>query len=71
MTEEQLIQKYSDKIRELNELFDSGMISQDEYEELVKDFTDIESIREDISDEKMKIMAAKIVDAVSKLVKFI
>jgi len=69
MSEDALIKKYEQKVRELNELLDGGMISQDEYEELVQDFTDIESIREDIKDESMKILAAKVVDAISKLVK--
>lgn len=71
MTEEQLIKKYSQKIRELNELLDSGMISQAEYEELVQDFTDIESIRDDIKEEDMKIKAAKIIDAISHLIKIL
>lgn len=71
MTEEQLIKKYSQKIRELNELLDSGMISQAEYEELVQDFTDIETIRDDIKEEDMKIKAAKIIDAISHLIKIL
>ena len=71
MTEEQLITKYSQKVRELNELLDSGMLSPSEYEELVEDFKDIESIREDISDEKNKILAAKIVEAISVLIKVV
>ena len=69
ITEDAIIEHYSQKVRELNELFDNGMLSQDEYEELVKDFTDVEAIREDIKGEKFKIMAAKVVDAVSKLIK--
>ena len=71
MTEEQLIEKYSQKIGELNELLDTGMISQDEYEELVQDFSDIESIRDDIKEEDMKIKAAKIIDAISHLIKIL
>ena len=71
MTEEQLINKYSQKVRELNELLDSGMISQSEYEELVQDFTDIETIRDDIKEEDMKIKAAKIIDAISHLIKIL
>jgi|TARA_B100001939_G_scaffold265806_1_gene233112 hypothetical protein len=71
MTEEQLITKYSQKVRELNELLDSGMISQAEYEELVQDFTDIETIRDDIKEEDMKIKAAKIIDAISHLIKIL
>lgn len=69
MSEDALIKKYEQKVRELNQLLDGGMISESEYEELVQDFTDIESIREDIKDESMKILAAKVVDAISKLVK--
>lgn len=69
MSEDALIKKYEQKVRELNQLLDGGMISEAEYEELVQDFTDIESIREDIKDESMKILAAKVVDAISKLVK--
>jgi hypothetical protein len=45
------------------------MINQAEYEELVQDFTDVETIREDINEESMKIMAAKVVDAISKLIR--
>lgn len=71
MTEEQLVEKYSQKVNELNELLDTGMISQSEYEELVQDFTDIESIRDDIKEEDMKIKAAKIIDAISHLVKIL
>jgi hypothetical protein len=71
MTEEQLIKKYSQKVRELNELLDTGMISQAEYEELVQDFTDIETIRDDIKEEDMKIKAAKIIDAISHLIKIL
>lgn len=71
MTEEQLINKYSQKVRELNELLDSGMISRSEYEELVQDFTDIETIRDDIKEEDMKIKAAKIIDAISHLIKIL
>lgn len=71
MTEEQLITKYSQKVHELNELLDSGMISQAEYEELVQDFTDIETIRDDIKEEDMKIKAAKIIDAISHLIKIL
>ena len=71
MTEEQLVTKYSQKIVELNELLDTGMISQDEYEELIQDFTDIETIRDDIKEEDMKIKAAKIIDAISHLIKIL
>ena len=71
MTEEQLITKYSQKVRELNELLDTGMISRAEYEELVQDFTDIETIRDDIKEEDMKIKAAKIIDAISHLIKIL
>lgn len=71
MTEEQLVTKYSQKIRELNELLDTGMISQAEYEELIQDFTDIETIRDDIKEEDMKIKAAKIIDAISHLIKIL
>jgi len=71
MTEEQLITKHSQQIRELNELLDGGMISQAEYEELVQDVLDVEQIIGDIQTEEMKIIAAKVVDVVSKLVKVI
>jgi hypothetical protein len=47
------------------------MISQAEYEELVQDFTDIETIRDDIKEEDMKIKAAKIIDAISHLIKIL
>ena len=69
--ERNLVDHYSQKVKELNELLDSGMLSPSEYEELVEDFKDIESIREDISDEKNKILAAKIVEAISVLIKVV
>jgi len=69
--EQNLVDHYSQKVKELNELLDSGMLSPSEYEELVGDFKDIESIREDISDEKNKILAAKIVEAISVLIKVV
>lgn len=71
MTEEQLTTQCSQQIRELNELLDGGMISQGEYDELVQDVLDVEQIMGDIQTEEMKIIAAKVVDAVSKLVKVI
>lgn len=69
ISEEDVISHYAQKVEELNNLLDGGMISQAEYEELVKDFTDVETIREDINEESMKIIAAKVVDAISKLIR--
>ena len=69
ISEEDVISHYAQKVEELNNLLDGGMISQSEYEELVKDFTDVETIREDINEESMKIIAAKVVDAISKLIR--
>lgn len=71
MTEQQLIQKYSQEVRELNELLDGGMISQGEYEELVQDILDIDKILGDVKTEEMKIIGAKVIDAVSKIAKFV
>lgn len=69
ISEEDVISHYAQKVEELNNLLDGGMISQAEYEELVQDFTDVETIREDINEESMKIIAAKVVDAISKLIR--
>jgi demethoxyubiquinone hydroxylase (CLK1/Coq7/Cat5 family) len=69
ISEEDIISHYAQKVEELNNLLDGGMINQAEYEELVQDFTDVETIREDINEESMKIMAAKVVDAISKLIR--
>tara|TARA_A100001388_G_C28492859_1_gene367891 strand:+ start:364 stop:582 length:219 start_codon:yes stop_codon:yes gene_type:complete len=69
ISEEDVISHYAQKVEELNNLLDGGMISQAEYEELVQDFTDVEAIREDINEESMKIIAAKVVDAISKLIR--
>ena len=69
--EQNLVDHYSQKVKELNELLDSGMLSPSEYEELVEDFKDIESIREDISDEKNKKKKKKIVEAISVLIKVV
>lgn len=71
MTEEQLITKYSHQVRELNELLDNGMLSQAEYEELVQDILDVDKIIGDIQTEEMKIVGAKVIDAVSKIAKFV
>lgn len=69
ISEEDVISHYAQKVEELNNLLDGGMINQAEYEELVQDFTDVETIREDINEESMKIIAAKVVDAISKLIR--
>lgn len=69
ISEEDIISHYAQKIEELNDLLDGGMINQSEYEELIQDFTDVETIREDINEESMKIFAAKVVDAISKLIR--
>lgn len=69
ISEEDVISHYAQKVEELNNLLDGGMINQAEYEELVQDFTDVEAIREDINEESMKIIAAKVVDAISKLIR--
>ena len=69
ISEEDIISHYAQKVEELNNLLDGGMINQAEYEELVQGFTDVETIREDINEESMKIMAAKVVDAISKLIR--
>ncbi len=63
-----LIQKYEGKLVELNTLRDEGHLDSDEYKELVKDFSDVEAIRADISDEKYKVFAEMIVSHLKPLI---
>ncbi len=63
-----LIQKYENKLAELNNLRDEGHLDSDEYKELVKDFSDVEAIRADISDEKYKVFAEMIVSHLKPLI---
>ncbi len=63
-----LIQKYEGTLVELNTLWDEGHLDSDEYEELVKDFSDVEAIRADISDEKYKVFAEMIVSHLKPLI---
>lgn len=63
-----LIQKYEGKLAELNTLRDEGHLDSDEYKELVKDFSDVEAIRADISDEKYKVFAEMIVSHLKPLI---
>ena len=63
-----LIQKYEGKLTELNTLRDEGHLDSDEYKELVKDFSDVEAIRADISDEKYKVFAEMIVSHLKPLI---
>ena len=63
-----LIQEYEGKLVELNTLRDEGQLDSDEYKELVKDFSDVEAIRADISDEKYKVFAEMIVSHLKPLI---
>ena len=69
MTEVELVQKYSNKLAELNELRDSGMLSFDEYNDLVEDFRDVKAIEADIDDPKLKVFASAVVNCVSSQIK--
>ncbi|MAU27650.1 MAG: hypothetical protein CMJ07_00500 [Pelagibacterales bacterium] len=69
MTEVELVQKYSNKLAELNELRDSGMLSFDEYNDLVEDFRDVKAIEADIDDPKLKVFASAVVNSVSSQIK--
>ena len=68
ITQGELLEQYESKLKELNHLLDEGMLSPDEYKELVKDFSDVEAIRADISDEKYKVFAEMIVSHLKPLI---
>ena len=65
MNEKILIEHYSKKLAELNELLDSGMLSFSEYDELVKDFRDVKAIESDIEDIKLKVFAGAVVQSLA------
>ena len=69
MTEVELVQKYSNKLAELNELRDSGRLSFDEYNDLVEDFRDVKAIEADIDGPKLKVFASAVVNSVSSQIK--
>jgi|TARA_B100000035_G_C20896028_1_gene507206 hypothetical protein len=69
MNEKILIEHYSKKLAELNELLDSGMLSFSEYDELVKDFRDVKAIESDIEDIKLKVFAGAVVSSLSPQIK--
>jgi hypothetical protein len=62
-----IIEEYQDKVAELNHLLNEGMISKDEYDELIQDFKDVESIRNNIKNEEFKQYAEVIVTNLAKL----
>ena len=47
------------------------MLSPDEYKELVQDFTDVEAIKADIKEEKLKVFAEMIVNHLATLIKIL
>ena len=66
-----LIQEYEGKLVELNTLRDEGHLDSDEYKELVQDFTDVEAIKADIKEEKLKVFAEMIVNHLTTLIKIL
>ena len=52
----------AEQITQLKELRDSGNISESEYIELVEDILDLEKVQADITYEKQKIQAQKLID---------
>jgi hypothetical protein len=52
----------AEHITQLKQLRDSGNISESEYIELVEDILDLEKIQADITYEKQKIQAQKLID---------
>tara|TARA_B100000927_G_scaffold280198_1_gene264484 strand:- start:7760 stop:7984 length:225 start_codon:yes stop_codon:yes gene_type:complete len=71
LTQGKLLEHYEQKLKELNHLVDEGMLSPDEYKELVEDFTDVEAIKADIKEEKLKVFAEMIVTHLSTLIKIL
>lgn len=62
-----IIEKYQDKVAELNHLLNEGMLDRDEYDELVQDFKDVDAIRNDIDKEELKQYAEVVVKNLAKL----
>ena len=62
-----IIEKYHDKVAELNHLLNEGMLDRDEYDELVQDFKDVDEIRNDIDKEELKQYAEVVVKNLAKL----
>jgi len=52
------------EVRELKNLWESGGISESEYNELVEDIIDIAKIQEDLATEDLKNKAVKAIDAI-------
>tara|TARA_S200000501_G_scaffold175944_1_gene165629 strand:+ start:8930 stop:9172 length:243 start_codon:yes stop_codon:yes gene_type:complete len=71
LTQGKLLEQYESKLKELNHLLDEGMLSPDEYKELVQDFTDVEAIKADIKEEKLKVFAEMIVNHLATLIKIL
>ena len=71
LTQGRLLEQYESKLKELNHLLDEGMLSPDEYKELVQDFTDVEAIKADIKEEKLKVFAEMIVNHLATLIKIL
>ena len=71
ITQGELLEQYESKLKELNHLLDEGMLSPDEYKELVQDFTDVEAIKADIKEEKLKVFAEMIVNHLATLIKIL
>tara|TARA_Y100000994_G_C15510311_1_gene367273 strand:- start:56 stop:316 length:261 start_codon:yes stop_codon:yes gene_type:complete len=68
--EMRIIAKYEDKLKQLNHLYDSGMLSYDEYDTLVDDFRSEEAIIEDIkrTDPFHTSFAKSVVQALTPLI---
>lgn len=66
--EEQILLEYETKVGQLQHYLETGELARDEYDELIKDFTDINAIRDSIKDEKMKIHAEMVLTHLSKVI---
>lgn len=60
-----ILNKYVEQAEHLKAAFDAGDISQDEFNELIADMTDVDKIQEVLDKENIKIKAAEIAKAVS------
>jgi len=65
--EEEILLEYETKVLRLQNYLETGELAQDEYDELIKDFSDIDAVRDSIKDEKMKIHAEMIISHLSKV----
>lgn len=71
MTLEEWQQDAKEEIIEIRKLLDDGMISLDEYEELINDILDLEKLDSLADFEGKKILAQKIIEGLSAFARIV